>query len=230
MSVSAGLPDGVVFCDDAASLSDAVAAIKDAGGCVKDCEGHDLGDPAGRLTLIQIIPIDPHAPQIFTLMSYLVDVLALDDTQQQAALDPLKQVLEDPFITKVLYDCRNDAGALWHEQQCRLQVRVPRLLFQSLRSNFLRTSAVAACNQFKATLPESQSCLWLAGMQGVLDLQLLDLLEWKSSASKQERLVRLKGYTKSDPQKTPFHYRNVYMVTRAQPHFPLSFHTLVYGL
>lgn len=90
-----------------------------------DCEGHDLNDPAGRLTLIQIIPINPRAPQ----MSYLVDVLALD-SRQQAALDPLKQVLADPSITKVLYDCRNDGGALWHEQQCRLQVRVPRLLFR----------------------------------------------------------------------------------------------------
>lgn len=67
-----------------------------------------------------------HAP--LRCPSYLVDVLALD-TQQQAALDPLKQVLADPSITKVLYDCRNDAGALWHEQQCRLQVRVPRLLY-----------------------------------------------------------------------------------------------------
>jgi ribonuclease D len=55
-------------------------------------------------------------------MSYLVDVLALDTTQPKTALDPLKRVLEDPSITKVLYDCRNDAGALWREQQCRLQV------------------------------------------------------------------------------------------------------------
>lgn len=67
-------------------------------------------------------------------------------------------------------------------------------------------------------------------MQGVLDLQLLDLLVWESSASEQQRLMWLKGYMKSDPQRTSFHYHNVYLVTRAQPHFPFSWRTLVYGL
>lgn len=64
-------------------------------------------------------------------------------------------------------------------------------------------------------------------MQDVLDLQLLDLLVWESSATEQQRLLRLKGYMKSDPQRRPSHYRNVYMVTRTQPHFPFSWHTLV---
>lgn len=117
------------------------------------------------MTLIQIIPINPRATKI----SFLVDVLALDTSQPKTALDPLKRVLEDFSITKVLYDCRNDAGALWREQQCRLQ--------------------------------------------GVLDLQLLDLLVWEDSASEQQRLLRLKGYMKSNTEKFPFFYKNVYQLS-----------------
>jgi hypothetical protein len=48
--------------------------------------------------------------------------------------------------------------------------------------------------------------------QGVLDLQLLDLLVWESSATDQQRLQRLKGYMKSNCEKTPYHYHGVYQV------------------
>jgi ribonuclease D len=81
---------------------------------VIDCEGLDLGDAQGRLTLIQIIPITQ------TPVSYLVDIQELE--QQQVSLEALKQLLSDRSVTKVLYDCRNDAAALWYEQHCNLQV------------------------------------------------------------------------------------------------------------
>lgn len=49
-------------------------------------------------------------------------------------------------------------------------------------------------------------------MQSVLDLQLLDLLVWESAASEQQRLQRLKGFMKSNPERTPFFYKSVYQV------------------
>jgi hypothetical protein len=46
----------------------------------------------------------------------------------------------------------------------------------------------------------------------VLDLQLLDLLVWESTATEQKRLQRLKGYMKTNPERAPFHYHKVYQV------------------
>jgi ribonuclease D len=80
-----------------------------------DCEGLELGDAQGRLTIIQIIPITHPS------VSYLVDIQELE--QQQVPLKPLKLLLSDPSVTKVFYDCRNDAAALWYEQECQLKVR-----------------------------------------------------------------------------------------------------------
>lgn len=104
-----------VYCNDTQSLSQAIAATKEAGSCVLDCEGYELGDKKGQLTIVQIIPNQPQS------VSYIIDVLALQPLP--GALQPLKQLLSDASITKILFDCRNDSGALWHEQQCRLQVR-----------------------------------------------------------------------------------------------------------
>lgn len=72
--------------------------------------------------VIQIVPVGPNSA------SYIIDVLALE--QQQLPLPPLKQLLSDPSVTKILYDCRNDGAALWHEQQCKLQVRASLLDLQ----------------------------------------------------------------------------------------------------
>lgn len=105
-----------VYCDDTQSLAQAIAATKEAGSCVLDCEGHDLGDKKGQLTIIQIIPYKQPS------VSYIIDVLALQPLP--GALQPLKHLLSDASITKILYDCRNDSGALWHEQQCKLKVRL----------------------------------------------------------------------------------------------------------
>lgn len=113
-TISTRAISGSVYCDDAESLSQAIAAVRKAGSCVLDCEGHELADPAGQLTIIQIVPIKPPS------VPYVIDVLALQ--QQPDALQPLKELLSDPAVTKVLFDCRNDSGALWHEQQCKLQV------------------------------------------------------------------------------------------------------------
>jgi hypothetical protein len=103
-----------IYCANQQSLARAIAAVRTA-GCVMDCEGLELGDAQGRLTLIQIIPVTQPA------VSFLVDIQELE--QQQASLEALKQLLLDPSVTKVFYDCRNDAAALWYEQQCQLQVR-----------------------------------------------------------------------------------------------------------
>jgi hypothetical protein len=111
----AGTAD-MVYCDDPQSLSEAAAAVRQAGAAVVDCEGHELGDAQGRLTIIQIIPINPQP------VSYVVDVVELQ-VRQAPALQPLMQLLADPAITKVMFDCRNDATALWHELDCKLQVR-----------------------------------------------------------------------------------------------------------
>jgi ribonuclease D len=107
-----------VYCKDQQALEQAIAAVGTAGSCVMDCEGLELGDAQGRLTLFQIIPIRD------TAVPYLVDIQDLE--QQQVDLQALKLLLSVGSVTKVLYDCRNDAAALWYEQGCELQVRTYR--------------------------------------------------------------------------------------------------------
>jgi ribonuclease D len=80
-----------VYCDDTQSLSQAITATREAGTCVLDCEGSDLGDKKGQLTIIQIIPYKPSA------VSYIIDVLALQ--LLPGALQPLKDLLSDASIT-----------------------------------------------------------------------------------------------------------------------------------
>lgn len=106
----------LVYCDTPQTLFEAAAAIRQAGSAVVDCEGHELGDAQGRLTIIQVVPVSPQP------VSYVVDVMKLQ-MQGAPALQPLLQLLADPTITKVMFDCRNDATALWHELDCKLQVR-----------------------------------------------------------------------------------------------------------
>jgi hypothetical protein len=52
----------------------------------------------------------------------------------------------------------------------------------------------------------------MSSVQGVLDLQLLDLLVWESTATEQKRLQPLKGYMQSNPERAPIHYHKVYQV------------------
>lgn len=64
-----------------------------------------------------------------------------------------------------------------------------------------------ACSVLTCCHPHT--CHWL---QGVLDLQLLDLLVWESTATEQQCLQRLKGYLRRNIEAVPQLYRGVYQV------------------
>lgn len=65
-----------------------------------DCEGRDLGRIGGKLGLVQI-GIDEQV--------YLIDVITYPQS-----FEPLKVILENPEVEKVVWDGRSDFAALWH--------------------------------------------------------------------------------------------------------------------
>jgi len=65
-----------------------------------DCEGRSLGDQNGKLGLIQIG---------VETTTYLVDVILLP-----SALSSLKTYLENPRLTKYVWDARSDYSELLH--------------------------------------------------------------------------------------------------------------------
>lgn len=68
-----------------------------------DCEGLELGRRDGKLGLVQV-GIENSV--------YLVDIIKCPKS-----LDILKEILESPAFTKVVWDGRHDYAQLWHEHR-----------------------------------------------------------------------------------------------------------------
>ncbi|KXZ44672.1 hypothetical protein GPECTOR_64g92 [Gonium pectorale] len=91
-----------------------------------DCEGVDLGRPGGRLCLLQLSARVGGGRSGRGLSIWLVDVEALGPRafSTRAARDgatSLQSLLEDPAVTKYLYDARSDAAALVSQFGLRLR-------------------------------------------------------------------------------------------------------------
>ena len=90
-----------------------------------DCEGVDLGQLGGQLSLIQIATRKPGSK---ALSIYIVDVTLLDWRAFHHRLDPsdesspsLKSLLESTEVTKLIFDARSDASALSRQFNVRLK-------------------------------------------------------------------------------------------------------------
>lgn len=100
------LPTDYVFCDNEASLQIALTAIQATSqNIILDCEGLNLGQQGGTLSLITLRTTGL-APQIF-----IIDVIGIGITP----LRPLFDLLESPALHKVVFDGRMDYSALYHE-------------------------------------------------------------------------------------------------------------------
>jgi len=95
------VPDSLAIVDTLKKSSPCVIAV--------DCEGVSLG-PTGPLTLLQI--------GTWTGKVYLFDIQSNKDLIKKGGL---KELMESKCVLKVIHDCRNDSGALYHQFGVRIE-------------------------------------------------------------------------------------------------------------
>lgn len=98
--------DDYVWCDDERSLEDAIDSIKLCSEVILDCEGQDLGQKGGSLSLISFRTIGFKAPK-----TYLIDAVSLDKNTLRPVFDII-QSRSSP--TKIMFDGRMDYSELFH--------------------------------------------------------------------------------------------------------------------
>lgn len=103
--------DQYILCDDPTSVAAAVTVMNASNVIFLDCEGHTLGSPGGRLSLINCRASG---------QSFLIDVEQMTQSNFRDHLSPLFEVLSDPARPKVVYDGRMDFAELYHGQGVHL--------------------------------------------------------------------------------------------------------------
>lgn len=102
-----------VLCDTGIAIQKAVAILSTSSILALDCEGRDLGDTGGKLSLISLRTIRPaHSAQAF-----LIDTVRLRGER----LRPIYDILESTRVRKVVYDGRKDFSCLFHDR--RVEIR-----------------------------------------------------------------------------------------------------------
>lgn len=87
-----------LLCQTSQQVGDAVEKLAQHPIIMIDCEGVNLGQPGGILTLISVGTVENKA------IVFLFDVLS----PQQNAMAALVRLLDDPSIRKVMWDGRQD--------------------------------------------------------------------------------------------------------------------------
>ncbi|KAJ7576698.1 ribonuclease H-like domain-containing protein, partial [Mycena floridula] len=100
------------LCDTEAAAQAAIAIISSCDMIALDCEAQNLGTRGGRLSLINIRTMSS-----LNSSTFMFDVLRLE----KSILRPLFDILESESIIKVMFDCRMDFSALYHEEAVTLR-------------------------------------------------------------------------------------------------------------
>lgn len=108
--MSQSLPqESYTLCSDQPTLQNALADLTQADRLFFDCEGDNLGEQGGSISLITL-----RTP---TERNFIIDVLSIE----RVTLQPLLDLLSSPNVQKVVYDGRMDYSALTRELTCTLQ-------------------------------------------------------------------------------------------------------------
>jgi exonuclease 3'-5' domain-containing protein 1 len=100
--------DDYVLCADESTLAVAIRAIKSAPAVALDCEGENLGQKGGSLSLISLLAITPGESS----EAYIIDAIRLSSD----ALRPLLDILESSSPLKIVFDGRNDFSEIYHKR------------------------------------------------------------------------------------------------------------------
>ncbi|KAG6884243.1 hypothetical protein C0993_012835, partial [Termitomyces sp. T159_Od127] len=95
------------------SIRKAFAVLNTSSIVALDCEGRDLGEVGGKLSLISLRTIRPaHCAQAF-----LIDTVRLKGER----LRPIYDILESTHVRKVVYDGRKDFSCLFHDRHVEIR-------------------------------------------------------------------------------------------------------------
>ena len=101
-----------VLCDTDAILNEALPNLQASSTLILDCEGINLGERGGSLSLITLRTTSPSSAQ-----TYLIDVVRLSPS----ALHPIFTLLRSSSVLKIVFDGRMDFSALYHGHGVELQ-------------------------------------------------------------------------------------------------------------
>ncbi|KAI9566063.1 ribonuclease H-like domain-containing protein [Boletus coccyginus] len=102
------------YCATAPAVVSAVRVLARSPFLIIDCEGENLGASSGVLSLMCIGTAN--AEHIFVF-----DVLALRAPNVLTRLRPVLNLLTDPTVRKIMWDCRNDFLEIWAAYGVALQ-------------------------------------------------------------------------------------------------------------
>ncbi len=97
--------DDYILCADDHSLEEAIGALKSSPEVMMDCEGVDLGQQGGLLSLISLRTMGTEPSK-----TYLIDVFSLTNDK----LRPLFDIIQSTSPTKIVFDGRMDFSELYH--------------------------------------------------------------------------------------------------------------------
>jgi exonuclease 3'-5' domain-containing protein 1 len=101
-----------LLCNTEAILTEALPVLQGCSTLIFDCEGLELGQQGGSLSLITLRTTAPSP-----IRTYIIDVVSLPRT----ALEPVFDILRSSNICKVLFDGRMDYSALYHDYGVELK-------------------------------------------------------------------------------------------------------------
>ena len=101
-----------LLCNTEAILTAALPVLQGCSTLILDCEGLQLGERGGSLSLITLRTIAPSS-----IRTYIIDVVSLPDT----ALEPVFDILRSSNVCKVFFDGRMDYSAIYHSYGVELK-------------------------------------------------------------------------------------------------------------
>lgn len=104
-STMVGTPTDYILCADDQSLADAIRALSVSSYMALDCEGRDLGEKGGALSLISLRTLAPEPAH-----TYIIDVVSLGNDK----LRPVFDIIGSSSQTKIVFDGRMDFSELYH--------------------------------------------------------------------------------------------------------------------
>lgn len=94
-----------LLCNTGAILTAALPVLQGCSTLILDCEGLQLGERGGSLSLVTLRTTAPSP-----VRTYIIDIVSLPRT----SLEPVFDILRSSNVCKVLFDGRMDYSALYH--------------------------------------------------------------------------------------------------------------------
>lgn len=94
-----------LLCNTEAILTAALPVLQGCSTLILDCEGLQLGERGGSLSLVTLRTTAPSP-----VRTYIIDIVSLPRT----SLEPVFDILRSSTVCKVLFDGRMDYSALYH--------------------------------------------------------------------------------------------------------------------